>query len=432
MSDAGKKSDLKRESGFNRNPCYGRSVIVLLILSAWFLLLVSNLSARTLQVERGSNLQASIDYAADGDTLIIGAKTFYAVPVDFVDSLCGNCTEHKTHAQASYGFVVKNKSLYMIGSDKKKSVLESGAGYGLFFVNSSNSYLENLTITGGRRDPDGRATDAAVVVRNSKVHMRDLNIIDNNHRVDSIAIGIGGIIGREGAEIIVEDCTIANNSWDGVALYRGAWAIITDCLINDGRGVGIGVTWDATCLAYRNIISGYWKGIGAFGTSWVVAHNNCVMENIGWGIIATGKSYMDAANNVVNHNGNCGFATWSTDCRGRIINNIITNNGWRKEWICPCVGIWNQGDWAKWEFAYNIVWNNKDGNYREIWDQTGINGNLSVDPLFVGELIFILRPGSPAIDHGHPEISDTDGSRSDIGLLGGPQAKQTAAFRGQK
>jgi hypothetical protein len=116
-------------------------------------------------------------------------------------------------------------------------------------------------------------------------------------------------------------------------------------------------------------------------------------------------------------------APWSTDCRGRIINNIIINNGWDDEWVCPCVGVLNYGDWAKWEFAYNIVWNNKEGNYKEVWDQTGINGNLSVDPLFVSDSVFILQEGSPAINVGHPEVSDIDGSRSDIGLYGGPQGK---------
>jgi hypothetical protein len=386
-------------------------------------MVLPSVSARVLTIERGSNLQASIDYAGDGDTLIIGAKTFRATPVDFIDSLCGNCTEQRTVVNASYGFIVRDKSLYLMGVDKKKSILETGAGYGLFFLNSPYSHVENLTISGGRRDPDGNATDAGIVVRNSKVHIYNLDIVNNDHQLDSVIVGISGVIGREGAEIIIENCTIDNNSWDGVALYRGAWALITDCLIKNGRGVGIGVTWDATCLAYRNIVSGYWKGIGAFGTSWVVARNNAVIDNLGWGIIATGKSHMDIANNVINHNGNCGVATWSTDCRGRIINNIITNNGWRKEWVCPCVGVWNYGDWAKWEFANNIVWNNKEGNYEGIWEQTDISGNLSVDPKFLGELVFILQPNSPAIDSGHPEVSDIDGSRSDIGLYGGPQAK---------
>lgn len=398
-----------------------RPVILRLLLIC--LIPVSLTSARTLTIERGDDLQAVINYASDGDTIRISEKVIEAAPVAFTDSLCGNCQEHATPVIARYGFIIRGKSLHLIGESRTRSVLHTNAGYGVFFVNSPNSSLQNLTVTGGIRDVDGNATDAAVVARNSRVHIHGVDIINNDHRIDSVVVGISGVIGREGAELYIERCNIVNNGWDGVALYRGALAVISDCTIKEGRGAGIGVTWDATCFAYRNIVTGYWKGIGAFGTSWVVAHNNAVYDNLGWGIIATGKAFMDISNNVVYHNGNCGVAPWSTESRGRIINNIITDNGWRREWVCPCVGVWNFGDWAKWEFSYNIVWNNKEGNYKDIWDQTDLNGNLSADPLFVGENIFILKPESPAIDSGHPEVFDHDGSRSDIGLYGGPQGR---------
>jgi parallel beta-helix repeat protein len=396
---------------------------VILRLLAICIILFPPASARTLTIERGDDLQAVINYASDGDTIRISEKVIEAAPVAFTDSLCGNCQEHATPVKARYGFIIKGKSLHLIGENRTRSVLHTNAGYGVFFVNSPNSSLQNLTVTGGIRDADGNATDAAVVARNSRVHIHGVDIINNDHRIDSVVVGISGVIGREGAELYIERCNIINNGWDGVALYRGALAVISDCTIKEGRGAGIGVTWDATCFAYRNIVTGYWKGIGAFGTSWVVAHNNAVYDNLGWGIIATGKAFMDISNNVVHHNGNCGVAPWSTESRGRIINNIITDNGWRREWVCPCVGVWNFGDWAKWEFSYNIVWNNKDGNYKDIWDQTDLNGNLSADPLFVGENIFILKPESPAINSGHPEVFDHDGSRSDIGLYGGPQGR---------
>jgi hypothetical protein len=311
-----------------------------------------------------------------------------------------------------------------MGVDAAGTVLITNAGYGLYFENSENSSVSNLTVTGGKRDPDGNATDAAIVARNSKVYLRHLNIIDNDSRLDSLIIGIAGVVGREGAEIFIERCNIINNGWDGVALYRGAMALITDCLIKDGRGAGIGVTWDAACYARRNIITGYWKGIGAFGTAWVSASNNAVFNNLGWGIIATGQSFMDISNNVVYKNGNCGVAIWEPGCYGRIVNNIITANGWRKYWVCPCVGVWNGGNWSKWIFSFNLVWNNKEGDYRDIEDQTGTNGNIAADPEFVGESVFILKSSSPAINAGHPEISDSDGSRSDMGLFGGPRARR--------
>ncbi len=396
---------------------YGCAVIAMLILFP------GPLQARTFTVERGSDLQAVIDYAADGDTIIAGLKNFTARAVHFTDSLCGNCTDHRTEVEASYGFLIKDKSLNIVGTDRHETRLVTNAGYGIFFVNSPNSSLINLTVTGGKRDPDGNATDAGIVVRNSRVTIQFCDIINNSNRIDSVTVGIGGVVGREGAEIIIDHCRIDDNTWDGIALYRGASAVITDCEITDGRGAGIGVTWDASCLAYRNKISGYWKGIGAFGTAWVVARNNNVSDNLGWGIIATGNSFMDISNNLIRHNGNCGVAPWSTESRGRIINNIIIKNGWRKEWVCPCVGVWNYGDWAKWDFSFNIVWDNKEGNYRDIWDQTDINGNLSVNPGFLNDSSLVLGPDSPAIDAGHPELSDPDGTCSDIGIWGGPQAK---------
>ncbi len=256
------------------------------------------------------------------------------------------------------------------------------------------------------------------------MHIDRVDIRDNTHRSSdsAVVVGIGGIFGREGAEIYISDCHIVNNGWDGIALYRGASAIVTDCIIEEGRGAGIGVTWDATCVAYRNEISAYWKGIGSFGTSLVVARNNLVHENLGWGIIGTGQSTMEATNNVVYHNGNCGVAPWSTESRGRFINNIIVENGWREQWVCPCVGVWNYGDWAKWVFRNNIVWNNKAGEYEAIWDQTGINGNLNVDPMFVGDGSFRLQADSPALHAGDTTIYNTAGSVSHIGLYGGPQA----------
>ncbi|MFZ5981690.1 MAG: right-handed parallel beta-helix repeat-containing protein [Candidatus Zixiibacteriota bacterium] len=388
------------------------------------LMFSGSVSATSLTVERGSDLQGIIDYAADGDTLILGAKIFEATPTGFVDPLCGNCEKPQTAVNASYGFIVKDKALVIIGQDRDLTRLVTNAGYGLYFENSHGSQVKNLTVTGGKRDPDGNATDAGIVVRNSQVRIEEVSIRDNDNRIDSVVVGIGGIFGREGAEIIADRCEIVNNGWDGVALYRGAYAMIVECLIKDGRGVGIGVTWDAVCVAYRNEVTGYWKGIGSFGTSVVIARNNLVHENLGWGIIGTGQSTLEAINNVITRNGNCGVAPWSTESRGRIINNIITENGWRDQWVCPCVGVWNYGDWAKWKFEYNIVWNNKDGEYRDIWDQNGINGNLNMDPLFVGDSDFHVKESSPALHAGDSLIYNIDGTTSHIGLYGGPQARR--------
>jgi hypothetical protein len=410
------------------------------ILSVFLLISITNLSAqaqRTWYVndlkdkitgngtkeEPFGNLQHAFDQAEDGDTIFILPGTYEATPKGYIEELCGNCQEHQTKVNATRGFLIQNKGLYLIGSGKDITILITNAGYGVLFENSRNSSITHLKITGGKRDPDGNATDAGIVAKFSTVTVKDVEISDNTHRIDSVVVGVGGIFGRENSEIFILNNLIQNNGWDGVALYRGATAYITDNVICDGRGAGIGITWDATATVYRNRISGYWKGIGTFGDSRAVVRNNLVHENLGWGIIATGTSYMDASNNIITHNGNCGFAVWSAECKGVCTNNIITENGWRKEWVCPCVGIWATDINPNFSITYNDVWNNNAGNYKDLPDLTEQNGNLSVDPPFENQTDFHLKPNSPLIDQGNPLLTDPDGSISDIGIHGGPNAR---------
>jgi len=67
---------------------------------------------------------------------------------------------------------------------------------------------------------------------------------------------------------------------------------------------------------------------------------------------------------------------------------------------------------------YNNVWGNEVNYYNHTPDST----NISIDPMFVNEdsMDFHLQMFSPLIDAGDPNILDIDGSRSDIGLWGGP------------
>ncbi len=369
------------------------------------------------------DLQFAFDNASDGDTIFIAPGTYEATPAPYIEELCGNCQEHKTKVEASRGFLIKDKALTIIGSGKDSTILVTKAGYGVLFENSRGSLITRLTITGGKRDHDGMATDAGIVAKYSTVTVKDVRIADNTDRAEEVVVGIGGVFGRENSELFIIGNEIINNGWDGVALYRGATAYIADNIIDKGRGAGIGITWDAVATVYRNRISGYWKGIGSFGDSRAVVRNNAVFENLGWGIIATGTSYMEASNNVIARNGNCGFAVWSDEAHGQAVNNIIVENGWRKEWVCPCVGVWMNGDSLKFPIMFNDVWGNIDGQYRDMSDLTGRYGNVSIDPQFLGPSDFRLPEDSPLIDNGDTLLTDPDGTRSDIGLFGGPASR---------
>lgn len=369
------------------------------------------------------DLQYAIDQAADGDTLILREGIYSARPEPYTEELCGNCQEHRTTVNASWGFLIVNKALTITGVDASKVTLITNAGYGVLFLNSRGSILERVAITKGMRDFDGNATDAAVVLKFSTVTVRDAIIRDNTDRADSVVVGIGGIFVRENSELTAEGNLIHKNGWDGIALYRGATAYIADNVIREGRGAGIGITWDATATVLRNRISAYWKGIGTFGASRAIVANNLVRDCLGWGIIATGDSYLDAINNNVIHNGNCGLAIWSETCRGRFVNNISANNGWRNEWVAPQVGFWNNGKVENFIIANNNVWDNVKANYWNMQDLTGCDGNISADPLFESQDDYHLRAGSPCIHTGSPQLSQGDGGVSDMGMYGGPGAR---------
>lgn len=369
------------------------------------------------------DLQHAIDVAKDGDVLKLAPGEYAAVAKPFIEDLCGNCTEHQTSVQAIRGFLIEGKALHIQGAGSDSTFLITNAGYGVLFLHSRGSIIEDVAITGGIRDSDGNATDAGIVTKFSTVEIRRCHICDNSDYIEAIVVGIGGIIGREDSELLIHDCRMTNNSWDGVALYRGATATIRDCVIDSGRGAGIGITWDASAICLRNRVSNYWKGIGSFGTSTVTARNNAVFDNLGWGIIATGESYLVAENNVVFRNGNCGMAIWSNECGGRIVNNIVTENGHRKEWVCPCVGLWSVGMAENWTIDFNNVWANYSGDFLGPLPLARMRGALSKNPQFADTLDFHLTPSSPCIDTGDSTLTDPDGSRSDMGIFGGPTAK---------
>jgi len=294
------------------------------------------------------------------------------------------------------------------------------------------------------------ATDAAIVVKHTELDVRHVDIVENNDLYSGEpdpVVGIMGITGREGAVLSIFDCRILNNSWDGITLYRSdpevegsaPSAIIvgnsigctTDCVHPNGRGVGIGITWDSEAVVVNNVVHNYWKGIGSFGESQATVTNNIVRDQVGWGVIVSSDSTMDLVNNVITHNGTTGLAAWDSSASGRFINNVVTDNGWSSdEWVGKKTGVWLNSD--KVEFAYNDVWGNDEedvcfGGYPgstpcTAIDFVGEDGNLSVDPGFADEGDYVLEANSTLIDAGDPDILDTDGSVSDMGAHGGPDA----------
>ncbi len=244
-----------------------------------------------------------------------------------VDSTCGNCEDPNTPVQATLGLRLSGAGIVIEGhGDPDSVVIHTNAGYGILFEDCDDCVIANVTVTGGARDADGNATNAGIVVRRSSVRVQGCRIRDNIGDVEIVTknvVGIIGIAGREGAHMTLRGNRIVRNSWDGIALYRGAEATIEDNVIDGvdkargpqiggGRGVGIGLTWDARATVRRNRVTRYWKGIGIFVDARAEVTENVVEDIRTWGIAywdaGKGKPVARIEGNVVCNTGACGIS----------------------------------------------------------------------------------------------------------------------------
>ncbi len=243
---------------------------------------------------------------------------------DYTDPTCGNCEDAQQAVPASVGLRVSGRNVTLFATNPDSVVIHTRAGYGILFEDCVDCVLRGVTVTGGVRDRDPRATNAGIVVRESSVILQRCVVEDNVGDPDlvrDIVVGIGGVVGREGSRIDLRTCLIKGNSWDGVALYRGAEATVRGTVIDGmdratgsdvggGRGVGIGVTWDARAVIEENRVARYWKGVGVFADAHAQVRENVVEEMATWGIAVWGDGRWPSAfveDNVVYRTGACGI-----------------------------------------------------------------------------------------------------------------------------
>jgi hypothetical protein len=267
-------------------------------------------------------------------------------PKSGVDATCGNCDDPKNAVPMTYGLEIRGERVSIVGPEDRSAVVYTHAGYGLYFNGCSDCALERLSITGGARDTDGRATDAAVVVKDGSVRVTGNRIFDNigdSTLVATNVVGIMGVCGREDSQLTIEENEILRNSWDGIALYRGASAFIErntidgvdkarGAQVGGGRGVGIGVTWNATADIRDNLVKRYWKGIGVFVDAWGYVRGNIVEDVVTWGIAywdaEKGKPVGIFEDNVIYNTGACGASIACAETVGpeldcRFIGNVL-------------------------------------------------------------------------------------------------------------
>lgn len=302
-------------------------------------------SARTVRVADVATLSAALSRAAGepGTVIELAPGEYHLIPGLYTDPACGNCEDPAQAVPATVGLRITGVRVTLHGTARAEVRIHTHAGYGLLIEDCEDCRLSGLTITGGERDTSGLATDAGIVVRRSLVSIEHCRIAENvgdSATVAETVVGIMGICGRSGARIRVHQCELLRNSWDGIALYRDAEAHITESLIDGidsgrggpdrgGRGVGIGVTWNARATIERCLVKRYWKGIGLFVDAEGVVRDNVIEDVLTWGIAlwdaGKGFPYGEIMGNAVYRTGACGISVTREREGGRAGSRIVRN-----------------------------------------------------------------------------------------------------------
>lgn len=207
------------------------------------------------------------------------------------------------------------------------------------------------------------------------------------------------------------DKTIIDGNWKGdyngdVVVARDNAAVIGVTIRNattETKKSGIGLKGFTNNIFRNNWISHCQRGIVVITGATI--SKNILVYNSQSGILASGFPDVIANNTIMK----CGVGIMLGGESTRIVNNIIGNNN---------VGV-SFGGRGYSIILYNNIFGNSI-NYSGILDQTGFNGNISIDPLFVKSDSgnYHLSEQSPCIDAGDPlSPLDPDSSRADIGAL---------------
>jgi hypothetical protein len=154
---------------------------------------------------------------------------------------------------------------------------------------------------------------------------------------------------------------------------------------------------------------------GIFCSSSALIKDNIIVNNTsGSGIHCTGPSPSIINNTIVGNEAPRGSGILiDAESHPTLSGNIISNNR-----IANCEGCSNEGGGIYSEsdsitVSCCDVFNNENGNYVGLEDQTGINGNFSADPIFcnVASGEYTLHKQSPCLPGNHP-------NGEDCGLIG--------------
>jgi len=329
-------------------------VYILLVIIA------SNLSATIINIpEDQPTIQAGINVAVEGDTVLVAEGTYYE---NIVWPDIG-----------SIKVIGENRESTIIDGNQVDRVVNFDNDYNVI---DETTLLKNFTIRNGYTQYSG----AGIYCHNSKPSLINL-IVDNN---ESESSG-GGIMCFNYSHAVIENVIFSNNT------------------SSEGGALDCNYTSDATLtnVIFENNSSNYSGGaICSEGGSTISVYYGLISNNNAsyGGAIACGEK---GSINLVN-------------CT--IVENSASEEGGA---ICTYGGV-DMLNCILWNNSFPAIDGSVNAVYSDIQEGLAGEGNINLDPLFVDESNgdYHLTENSPCIDAGDPDSPfDPDDTIADMGVF---------------
>ncbi len=306
--------------------------------------------------------------------------------------------------------LVINTEISLIGSSMDSTVID-GRGMGYYTLRLLNNImLTNFNIF-GRVNGDG------ICIYSLSSNFPIISI--NNCRMSEASAGIVSYG-------LYSNNNIFTNLWGAVdvAGLPNSINVISNCVISIGNvnSIGINIPGPNNANYYINNNLILFKGLNnsRHGISIGAPKNVYLFNNIVSGFVDNifidspyDTVYIKNNNLIYQYSTSSGPASILSGGNRFIVSNVVLSKN--KKGIDASSGT---------KINYNVFWKNQINSSGVTYGDS----NLTVDPMFVKDTIptaddkydYHLQAFSPAINKGDPNILDLDGTRSDIGLYGGP------------